>query len=123
MATVLTLLARQAIRGAVPAFIFDATTRGSGKSLEADCVATIATGRGAARMGWPGKDDELEKILGAYALRGASLIVLDNLTTPFTGSPVERMLTARDTVELRIFSKSEVPMLPWRAVALATGNN
>jgi len=123
VAAALTLLARPAIAGAVPGFLLDATTRGSGKSLQADVVALIATGREAPRMSWPRDEGELEKVLGAYALRGASLIMLDNLTSAFGGGPIDRVLTAQDTVELRILGKSEVPTLRWRAVIVATGNN
>jgi len=116
-------VARPAIRGSVPGFIFDANTRGSGKTLVADFVAIAATGRAAARMTWPSDDVELEKILGSYALRAASLICFDNLTRPFGGGPLDRVLTADDFVELRVLGKSEVPALRWRSVALASGNN
>ncbi|MCK6538298.1 MAG: hypothetical protein L6Q84_35435, partial [Polyangiaceae bacterium] len=103
--------------------LHDANTAGSGKGLQTDVVSIIATGRPAAKMSWPAREEELEKILGAYALRGARLIVFDNLTTPYTGGPLERVLTALDTVELRVLGKSEVPSLPWLAVVFATGNN
>lgn len=123
VAAVLTLIARPMIAGPSPAFLFDASTRGSGKSLQTDAIAIIATGRGAARMNWPTNDEELEKVLGAYALRGASLVSFDNMSRPFCGAPLDRCLTANDRVELRILGKTEVPSLRWRAVILGTGNN
>jgi hypothetical protein len=136
IAAVLTLLARPAIQGSTPAFAFDASTRGSGKTLQSDAIAIIATGRGAPRMNFPVKvyitshgqscsvnDEEMEKILAAYALRGASLICLDNVVAPFGGAPLDRVLTARDLVELRVLGRTEVPAVPWRAVILPTGNN
>ncbi|MFO0751396.1 MAG: hypothetical protein U1F43_37865 [Myxococcota bacterium] len=52
----------------MPACIFDASTRGSGKSLQADVIAMVTTGRTAPRMSWPGDEIELEKVLAAYAL-------------------------------------------------------
>lgn len=123
IAAILTTIARPAIVGSVPAFAVDATTRGSGKTLAATLISEVANGRDAARASWPDKEEELEKIIGAYAMRGASLIVFDNITTPFCGGPIDRAITARDTIESRILGHSEIPTLPWRAVIVATGNN
>lgn len=123
IAALCTILARPAIDGAVPAFLLDATTMASGKTLAATVVSEIALGRDAARATWPEEEEELEKIIGAYALRGASLIVFDNLTKPFCGGPLDRVLTARDVIESRVLGRSDIPTLPWRAVVLATGNN
>lgn len=123
IAALLTLLARPAIAGSCPAFTLDASTAGSGKTLLADTIAALATGREAARMGWPPDPIELEKVLGSYAIRGASLISFDNVDTTFGGGALDRVLTATDRVELRVLGKSEVPSLRWRAVILASGNN
>ena len=123
VAGLLTILARPAIDGAVPAFIVDASTRGTGKSLTTDVIGIIATGRATAKMSWPADDVELEKVLGAYAMRGSAVINFDNVVRAFGGGPLDRCLTAVDTVELRILGKSEVPAVLWRAVVLATGNN
>lgn len=123
IAAVLTMLARPAIRGNVPAFIFDANTRGSGKTKQIDAVSIIATGRGSAKMNYPGDDAELEKVLGAYALQGAAMIAFDNVVTHFGGGPLDRVLTAGNQVALRVLGRSELPSLQWRAVVFATGNN
>ena len=45
LAALLTLLARPAIAGCTPGFVKTANTRGSGKTLTADVVSLIATGR------------------------------------------------------------------------------
>ena len=123
IAALLTLLARPAILGACPGFVIDAPTRGTGKTLMADVIATIATGRGAARMSWPHDEAELEKCLGAYALRGAAIVCFDNVARRFGGGPLDKCLTAADTVDLRVLGRSEIPTIRWRAVVLATGNN
>lgn len=122
IACLLTVLARPAIKGAVPAFVLRATTPGSGKGLQADAIGTIAHGRPPAKMAFPSKEEEREKVLGAYALRGAGVICFDNLAGGFGGAALDRCLTAIDTVELRILGKSEIPELKWRAVVTATGN-
>lgn len=123
LSAILTLLARPAIEGSVPGIVFSASTRGAGKTLQSDVVSLIATGRESAKMGYPAEDEELEKTLGAYALRGALLVNFDNVTRPFGGGPLDRCLTAGDRVELRVLGKSEVPSLRWRAMIMATGNN
>ena len=123
IAAILTLLARPAIRGSVPGFLFDASTRGSGKSLQTDAVSVIATGRTSAKMSWPSLPEELEKVLGAYALRGANIVNFDNVSSGFGGAALDRCLTAVDTVELRILGRTELPCVPWRGVIMASGNN
>lgn len=125
IAAILTLVARTAILGSVPAFLFDASTRGSGKTLQTDAIAMVTTGRGAPRMNYTVDEVELEKILAGYALKGSSFICLDNVPAmrPFGGGPIDRVLTARDEVELRVLGATKVLTLPWRALVMATGNN
>lgn len=125
VAAVLTLLARPAIEGNVPAILFEATTRGSGKTKLADVVSIIATGRLASKVTFPRTDDELEKLLGGYARRGAVVFTFDNISSdiPFGGAPIDKVLTSGGSVDLRILGKTQVPTFEWRAVVLGTGNN
>jgi hypothetical protein len=125
IAAILTLIARPSIHGSVPAVLFDASTRGSGKTLQTDVIATVTTGRGAPRMNYTLNEEELEKILGGYALNGAPFICLDNVPTmrPFGGGPLDRCLTAKDKVHLRVLGRTEILSLTWRALIMATGNN
>jgi hypothetical protein len=125
IAAILSIIARPAIKGSVPAIVHDKNVRGCGGTLKADVICIIATGRATAKMSWPRAEEELEKILGAYGLRGARVICFDNLNTPFGGAPLDRCLTAGDgdSVELRVLGKSEVPAVPWGATVMVTGNN
>lgn len=125
VAALLTLLALPALGGAnVPAFVFDATTPGTGKSLLLDVVCTLATGREVPKSSWR-EDEEMAKVFGAAALEGASVLAFDNISPeiPFGGSAVELVLTCSGQYKPRILGRSEIPTLPWRAVLLATGNN
>jgi hypothetical protein len=122
-AAVLTILLRPAIRGAVPLFAVDKNTPGTGGTLCADAIAMVATGRPAAKLGWPGDGEELEKLLASCALAGASMIAFDNVVAPLGGSALDRCLTAIDRVQLRILGRSEAPQVAWLAVVMATGNN
>jgi hypothetical protein len=120
---VLTLLARPAILGAVPAIAFDASTRGSGKTRQADAVSLIALGRILPPLSYPAEVEELEKIMGALALAGVAATKFDNVDVRFGGGPVDRVLTASDTTTFRVLGKSETPELAWRALLMITGNN
>lgn len=123
VAALLTLLARPAIAGSIPGFVLEASTRGSGKTLQAHIVSLIAIGRFAAPATFPEEDEELEKILSGYALTGARLILLDNVTRPFGGAPLDKALTARGEIDMRVLGSSTIRTLPWQAVMFATGNN
>lgn len=125
IAAILTILARSAIEGACPAFLLDATTRGSGKTLQADAISAVALGRSAARKSYPSEQEELGKILASYALAGARQILFDNVPAgvEFGGGELDQAITARDAVELRVLGRTEVRRLPWSAVIMASGNN
>ena len=123
VAAFLSVLARPAIDGPVPAFLFDASTRGSGKTLQADVVSLLATGRGAARANYPEKEEELAKVLMAYAMAGSPMVLLDNIVGRFGGGALDLVLTARDEVQFRVLGKNDAPRLPWRTVMMASGNN
>ncbi|WP_434048055.1 MULTISPECIES: hypothetical protein [Sorangium] len=129
VAAALTLIARPAIRGATPAFVYDANTPASGKSLQADSTSMLAFGRVAGRKDFPtdkrGANDEVSKILCAYAILGTRLINFDNLGPDFAfgGPALEMVLTAEYNAEFRILGTNTVTMLPWRTVIFGTGNN
>lgn len=124
IAALLTLLARPAIEGPTPAFVFDASTPGSGKTLIADVVSLIAAGVEMPKAPFPEQSEELDKLLGALALQGATIVGFDNVDTrvPFRGAPLDRVLTST-TPQLRILGRTEAPTVTWRAVVMATGNN
>lgn len=123
VAAILTLLARPAITGNVPAFLFDASTRGSGKSLQTDVVSIVARGRPSPKLSWPSDEDELSKLLSASAIRGASLVNFDNVATGFGGASLDKCLTASEAVEFRVLGASKMLVLPWRTLIAASGNN
>jgi hypothetical protein len=124
IAALLTLLARPGIEGPVPAFLFDAPTPASGKTLLADLICLIATGQEMPKGTFPDASDELEKMLASYALAGARVVGFDNIDqrVAFRGAPLDKVLTGT-LVQLRVLGRSEAPMLLWSAVVLGTGNN
>jgi hypothetical protein len=120
--TVLTLLARPAIDGPVPACIFDKNTPGTGGSLCTDVAAQIACGRLPGRITWPHNPEELSKVLDTVAFRSAAIACFDNIATPFGGSSLDKYLTATH-VEARVLGKSESTFVPWRTLIMGSGNN
>lgn len=123
VALVLTLLARPAIRGSVPCWLFDASSKRSGKSLQVDVASLICFGRKASRVTFPEEDEELEKVLAGYATNAARFIPFDNVARDFGGAALDKCITATDTVDIRVLGKTGQVTLPWRAVIVASGNN
>lgn len=128
LASILTIFSRLAIDGAVPGFIFEAATPGSGKSLHMHITSMVTTGRPAGVTTFPmrGNDpneEELEKILSGYALGGARMIAFDNITGNLCGAALDKVLTAERTISLRKLGESPMLDMPWATVTMFSGNN
>jgi hypothetical protein len=130
LAAATSIIVRPAIDGPVPAFVFDAATPGTGKTLLLDAVSVIACGRPASRTTFPRDEEELEKVLAGYAIKAPPLVPFDNLGVQagghpiaFGGGPLDKVLTAHGAVDLRVLGKTGQPTLQWYSVIVATGNN
>jgi hypothetical protein len=125
LAALLTPMARWAIDGPCPLFLFDANCPGTGKSKLCDIIAILTTGREMARGDYPDEQDEMQKMLLSVAMAADRLLLFDNVSTGFSigGSALDRALTAR-TMKGRILGKSQMtPELAVDVVFYATGNN
>ena len=118
----LTPLIRQAINGHVPLALIDATRPGTGKSLLAETVSMIATGRKAAMMTAPYDDDEWRKRIASTLAEGATIIVIDNVKAKIQSASLDGALTSY-IVKERILGQSKNGVYPQRATWMATGNN
>lgn len=123
LALVLTLLARPAIDGPCPLFVFDANTRGAGKSMLADVVGIIAQGNAMARKTWPRSDDEVRKTITAIALEGWPSVLIDNVATMLGGPSLDAALTAVTWQDRVLQESRSTGPLPLTTVWIATGNN
>jgi putative DNA primase/helicase len=122
IAAALTAMARPAIDGPVPTFVFEASVRGSGKTLQCDVVHLIATGRSAPHAEWPADEDEQKKTLNSLALSAAPIIVLDNVKGLLGGATLEGTLTS-ERVSFRVLGTKNTADIPWQSLILASGNN
>ena len=121
LAALLTPLVRPWLRSA-PLFAFRAPKMASGKSLLADVVALLATGRVAPAMA-PGRDDEeIRKRITAFLLAGFSMGCIDNIDEPF-GSDVMCSILTQSVFRDRVLGKSDMVTLPTAVTWTATGNN
>ncbi len=116
---------RELIDGPTPLHLFDAPTPGTGKGLLMNVLSLIHTGRGAAMISAPTDDDEWRKRITAMLFRGQKQIVLDNLpqTKSVTNASLASVLTSTLWSD-RILGESQMtPLLPNKALWVATGNN
>lgn len=121
LALLLTPVVRPAIDGQVPLALVDAPKAGTGKGLLLSVAALVATGRPAAMLAAPTKEEEWAKVLLSVLMAGASFVVLDE-AGELRSPSLAATLTA-DIFEGRILGRSENVTLPQRATWAAAGNN
>lgn len=121
LAAMLTALVRRTLRSA-PMFGFTAPTMGSGKSLLADVISLIATGRDAAVMSQARSSEEDKKRLLSILLHGDPIVVIDNVERDISGDALCSILT-QTTYKDRILGENTVVSVPTNAMFIATGNN
>lgn len=122
LAFLLTTVSRFAFGGPAPLFLIDANVRGSGKSLLADLVSLIVTGREMSCMANPEKDDEMRKRITSLALAGDTLCLIDNVEGGLGCASLDAVLTCTMWKD-RLLSRNEIVEVPINVTWSATGNN
>lgn len=122
MAALLLPFARQMFEGPTPIHLLEAPTPGSGKSLLAELISTIALGSGAGCTTLTTNEEESRKKLTAILSRGASVISVDNLQGGLWSSQVAAAITA-EVWEDRILGKTQMVRFANRALWLVSANN
>lgn len=122
LAAILTAVVRPSVRTA-PLFAFRAAKMGSGKSLLADVVALIATGRPAAVMSQGADESEDKKRMLPILAEGDPVAVIDNIERPFGSAALCSILT-QTTWRDRVLGKSATLSVPTTCTTwICTGNN
>jgi hypothetical protein len=122
VAALMTPTCRKVIDGPVPLALFDATTRGTGKTLLAEVITIVSTGRPASTMSIPSDEEESRKQLTSVLLEGQQLVVFDNISGVINSDVLAKVLTG-DTHQDRILGRSKTVTSPIRCSWIATGNN
>ncbi len=117
---ILTVPVRHGLNTA-PLHAHSATRPGSGKSLQVDIAALIATGRTAPAMSQATDETEEEKRLVGILLSGTPLALIDNVNRPLGSDRFCSVLT-QQTYKGRVLGLNKNPELPCRLTWFATGN-
>ncbi len=121
LSAILTAVQRPVLPTA-PLHAIDANAFGAGKSLLADIVSTIATGRGAMAVSQGHSEEEFAKRVDSIVLAGDQIAVIDNVTRPLGDATLCAHLTAA-TAKIRQFGTLIQFPAPHRTFWMATGQN
>jgi hypothetical protein len=121
ISAILTGLIRRSIRTA-PLHGFTAPKMSSGKSLLADVVGLIVTGRSNSFISQAENEAEEAKRLLAVLLEGDSIVCYDNIERPFGSAALCTVLTEVEYKD-RVLGETKNIGVPTNATFLATGNN
>jgi hypothetical protein len=122
LAALLVPFVRQMIDGPVPLHLLDAPVEGTGKTLLANCIGIVVTGRDLEAMAEGKDDDEWRKRIIATLAEAPAFVFLDNLSRLLDSGALASALTAR-VVKDRLLGFSKTATVPNAAVWIASGNN
>jgi putative DNA primase/helicase len=106
-----------------PVILIDAPGQSNGKTLLADLIATIPTGRGAGATQWPNEVAEQRKTLTSILLAGDAVVNFDNVVAAVGGPAICNVTTAQESYKDRQLGQSQMLALPANVLWLFTGNN
>lgn len=111
------------IKGPTPLHIIDAKSGpGTGKSLLADVLTGIATGRGASIIAEGRDEDEWRKRITSKLIGAPIFLLIDNIQRMINSSALAAAITAT-TWEDRLLGYSKTVALPVECCWLGTGNS
>lgn len=122
LAAMLTALVRCSLPTA-PGFAIDAPVAGSGKTLLAQVIANLASGKNAAVLPpISSNDDEVRKRLLSALLIGNPVMLCDNLNEPLGSASLDAALTS-ESFQDRILGLTKMVSVMNRGMFIFTGNN
>ena len=107
---------------AAPLHGINATAPGTGKTLLANVVGMIATGRPVPAMAMGESAEEFAKRIDSALLAADPVALIDNVSRPIAGDTACINLTS-SRVRVRILGRSEQVEIPAKTFWMATGNN
>lgn len=121
LAAILTGVVRRAVRTA-PIIGASAPIMGSGKTLLADTIAMISTGRPATKMTHATRPEEEAKSLLTVLMEGDSVVLIDNVERSLK-SEVLCAIATSETFKGRVLGSNRTASVSTSALFLITGNN
>ncbi len=100
----------------------DAPLQGYGKSLLADVISIVATGRPAVVVSAAKDTDEMRKRFVSILLAGDLVINIDNITRPLESDALSSILT-QEVYTDRVLGVLSTTSTPTNSLWLGTGNN
>jgi hypothetical protein len=122
IAALMTPIIRPMIRGRVPLSLFDKPQMGSGASLLADMIVTIATGSSAAMTQAPTVREEWGKLLLSELSTGRAVIVFDNVTGVLSSPELASAITS-NVYNGRVLGTTTTKHIENQPCWIATGIN
>src|SRR5580692_1436760 len=105
-----------------PLHAIDAPLQGYGKTLIADVIAIVATGRPAVSVSATKDSEEMRKRFTSILMAGELVVSIDNITRPLGSDALSTILTSEVYTD-RILGQSAMTRNPTNTLWLATGNN
>ena len=122
IATMITPVVRDLIKGNVPMALFNKPQPGTGASLLTDIIGIISTGRPAAMFTAPKNAEEWKKSITSALIDGRMVVTVDNIDGKLYSSVLASLLTS-ELWHDRILGRSEMVTLKHRMVWIGNGNN
>lgn len=122
LANAITVVVRSVINGQVPLTLLDAPKQGSGKTILAQGIGIVATGRIVPTNSPTSDEEEMRKRILTWLQTSPAAVIIDNLVHPLESSSLNAALTS-PFIEDRELGSNTLIRVPNRAVWFASGNN
>lgn len=121
ISAILTGIIRRSLPTA-PVHAFSAPKMANGKTLLADIVSIIATGKSCSVLSHANNETEERKRLFALLIEGELIACIDNVEDPFS-SPALCAITTQESYKDRMLGETRTQSAPTNTLFLVTGNN
>jgi hypothetical protein len=122
IACLITVVVRDIIAGQVPLCLMDAPKQGTGKTILAQAIGIVATGKETTPNPPTQDEEEMRKRILTWLQQSPSVVLIDNITHVLESSALNTVLTS-PTFGDRLLSTNTNITVENRAVWFASGNN
>ncbi len=121
LSAILTALQRRLLDFA-PLFGFDAPLQSTGKTLAADSLSLIATGRTPVCVSDPVDETEMRKLITTLLMAGDAIVLVDNVLYGLRSPALAKVLTETEHTD-RILGVHKQARVPTNVTWMCSGNN